>query len=617
MADRTDINRVREATDLVDLIGSHISLEPKGREHVGLCPFHDDHKPSMAVVTHRDQAFYKCFSCGASGDAFTFVCEYLKMGFGEALEYLAERAGITLSNRPSSAKDSRQRELRDLVRRANDRATSFFRDTLTSDAGATARAMIADRGISDEMVEAFQLGAAPDAWDGLLRSLPKNATAHDAFTAAGLLKARKEGNGHYDAFRNRLIFPICNQAGQPVAFGGRILNPDDEPKYLNSPETEVFHKSRTLYGLHLARPAIMQTRRAIITEGYTDVIACHQAGHGNVVGTLGTALTDDHAKILSRLCDTVVLLFDGDAAGQRAADRALEVVLQHPVDVQICILPGGADPADLLAQPDGTQQFEQIISRSTDVLEYVLQRFEQELEVRQGLSGQQALIERFLGELHRLGLAAVHGVRRTLLLGKLAELLGLPLPNVESLLAGLGRDTRPVATTEAKYDDVLLLPDDATVQLPEHRRKAEQHYLSLLIHDPTLHAGQTLLGAEQFQDSTHRQLAELLLPKLRDGQTPTMQDLLDELRDTPLAQTASHMWFVGQLLIEQTNEPDQAPFQDATDAMLASIEQMQSDAKRIGWNDTPTQDAAEVAARIEHLRQRGGKPSAIHREDRH
>lgn len=615
MADRSEIDRVRELTDLVDLIGSHVTLQSKGREHVGLCPFHDDQTPSMAVVTHKAQAFYKCFSCGASGDAFTFLQDYLKMSFGEALTFLAERAGVTLSTASNSQADAQQRELRDLVRKANDRATAFFRETLAADAGKTAREMIAARGISADMVETFQLGAAPAGWDGLTRSLPNNATAYDAFTAAGLLKARTEGNGHYDSFRNRLIFPICNQAGQPVAFGGRVLDKDDEPKYLNSPETEVFHKGRTLYGLHIARPAIMESRKAIVTEGYTDVIACHQVGCTNVVGTLGTALTDDHARILSRLCDTVVLLFDGDEAGQRAADRALEVVLKHPVDVQICILPGGTDPADLLAQPDGLKTFNEVISCSTDVLEYVLQRFEQVLDGQEGLSGRQAIIEGFLGELHRLGLASVHGVRRALLLGKLAELLDLPLPNVESMLTGIARPNSP-STTEAKYNDVLLLPDEDAASLSEHRRKAEQHYLALLIHDPSLHEGHELHAIENFIDPKYRQLAELLLPKLRNGERPTMQDLLDNLRDSPLAPIASHLWFVGQSIVEQ-GDIEIPPFQDATEALHLSIDQNRSDVRRMTWNAEPTHDATEVASRIEQLRKRGSKISAIHRETGH
>ena len=219
MADRAEIDRVRDATDLVELIGAHVSLEAKGREHVGLCPFHDDHKPSMAVVTHRDQSFYKCFSCGAGGDAFTFVCEYLKMSFGEALEYLAERAGITLSNRPTTAKDTKQRELRDLVRRANDRATAFFQSTLGSDAGTAARAMIAARGISDEMVDAFQLGA--HLCVGRTSPLAVNNPAYEAARRRTVKLARRQWP--LDSFRAADL-PIC-----PRAAGGlrrTILDPE-------------------------------------------------------------------------------------------------------------------------------------------------------------------------------------------------------------------------------------------------------------------------------------------------------------------------------------------------------------------------------------------------------
>ena len=612
MADRSDIDRVRDATNLVELIGGYVTLQPKGREHVGLCPFHDDHSPSMSVVTHKAQSFYKCFSCGASGDAFTFLEQYLKMSFREALELLAERAGITLSRTSAGPEDAQQRELRDLVRRANDRAQDFFMESLATDPGAEAREMIQTRGISDEMVEAFQIGCAPAGWDNLLRSLPDNAKAHAAFHAAGLLKERSEGNGYYDSFRNRLIFPISNQAGQTVAFGGRIIDPTDEPKYLNSPETELFQKSRTLYGLHLARKAIADSGRAIVTEGYTDVIACHQAGHCNVVGTLGTALTDDHARMLSRLCDTVVLLFDGDDAGQRAADRALEVVLKHPVDVKICILPSGTDPADLLGEDGGKDRFEQVIACSTDVLHYVLQRFEQVLEGQDGLSGRQNMIERFLGELQRLGLSSVIGVRRALLLSKLAELLDLPLPTVEMMLASLDK-TPQAPMAEPKQDSMTLLPDADAPVIPGHRQKAEEHYLAILVHEPGAHDGIELVGVDAFTVDRHRALAQVLLPILSAGGTPPMQELLSELPDARLGEFASRLWFIGERMIEEADR-DAHPFQEATDALRTSIEREKNNALQDSWSADPTNDPAEVVARINQISGRGGRPSSIHRE---
>ncbi|MBT8487168.1 MAG: DNA primase, partial [Phycisphaerae bacterium] len=322
---QSEIDQVREATDLVRLVSEHVAIQPRGREYVGLCPFHDDHKPSFAVVTHKGSSFFHCFACGASGDCFRFVMRFHSMEFGEALRYLAERAGITLQPRGAAGgeRDDGGPRRGDLIA-TQERALAFFRRVLAdSAAGATARGALEDRGITPDMVDRFQLGAAPEGYDGLLRRL--DASDRPVARAAGLLKTRQDESGEYDAFRNRLMFPICDEVGRPVAFGGRILDPDDQPKYLNSAESPIFRKSRTLYGLHLARRSIMDASLAIVTEGYTDVIACHQAGFENVVGTLGTALTADHARILARICDTVVLLFDGDEAGQKAADRGVEV----------------------------------------------------------------------------------------------------------------------------------------------------------------------------------------------------------------------------------------------------------------------------------------------------
>jgi DNA primase len=307
---QSDIDRVRDATDLVRLIGEHVPLKPRGREHVGLCPFHDDHSPSMAVVTHKGNAFYKCHACGAGGDAFDFVQNYHKMDFAEALRFLADRAGITLTPRPSPGQRSASGEAdehdgrtvaRSSIREANAFAAAFFRKVLQHpEAGSVGRELIDKRGISAEMAEQFMLGYAPDSWDKLLATITRKGMSVEPFAAAGLLKPRKTGDGFYDAFRHRLIFPITSEVGQPIAFGARAIKADDEPKYLNSAESSVFQKSRTLYGLHQAKRSIIDSRTAVITEGYTDVIACHQAGFTNVVGTLGTALTREHAR-LSRL----------------------------------------------------------------------------------------------------------------------------------------------------------------------------------------------------------------------------------------------------------------------------------------------------------------------------
>ena len=367
----SDRDRVLDATDMVALIGEHVQLRPKGREHVGICPFHDDRAPSMTVVTHKGAGFYKCFSCGAAGNAIDFMMNYHKMEFIDALRALAERAGIELqqTRREDGATGGRRALLR-----ANAIAANYFRKALAhAEAGAAANTALDRRGITAEMRERFQLGAAPDGWDGFVRHIDR-LRAHsagsrgddavpelDVFRAAGLVRDGRQGP--IDGFRNRVIFPICDEMGQPIAFGARQINPEDQPKYLNSPESGVFHKGRGLYGIHLAKKSIIDARTAVICEGYTDVIACHAAGVTNAVATLGTALTRDHARVLKRLAERIVLLFDGDAAGQKAADRAIEVFFAEPVDVRICTLPDELDPDELLRQEGGRARFDEALAK--------------------------------------------------------------------------------------------------------------------------------------------------------------------------------------------------------------------------------------------------------------
>ena len=450
-----------------------MQLRPKGREHVGLCPFHNDRTPSLAVVSHKGSGFYKCFSCGAAGNAIDFMINYHRMDFPEALRHLAQRAGIELTSspRPSSGGEERP-DSPSSLRRANEAAQRFFRRSLDSDAGAAARAIIAGRGISAEMAERFGLGVAPSGGDGLVQYVDRlarhsaqsrgrgadadshpldEATVRGAFEAAGLVRHR----GHLvDGFRNRITFPICDELGRVIAFGARKIDPEDEPKYLNSPESAIFHKSRALYALHLAKRAIVDSRTAIVVEGYTDVIACHAAGITNVVATLGTSLTRDHARILQRLCDTVVLLFDGDDAGQRAADRALEVFFSATIDVRICTLPDSLDPDDLLRQPGGIDRFRAAVDGSVDALAHLVSRFSAALAERQGVTPRQRAIEAMLQRLAAMGLGELPPLRRRLVLEAISRAAGLPLAEIE----------RAVPTIRARRPEGSDAPADAPTE---------------------------------------------------------------------------------------------------------------------------------------------------------
>ncbi len=552
-----DVDLVHEATDLVGLIGEHLSLRPKGREHVGLCPFHDDRTPSLTVVTHKGNGFYKCHACGAAGDVFSFVMNYHKMDFPQALAYLADRAGITL-RRHASAAGSRRGPDRADMRQALADATSFFRRTLEHpEAGRVARRMIDERRIGAAMVEAFGLGAAPDQWVALHHLAGRRGRSVEPFVAAGLLKKRDSGQGCYDVFRNRLIFPIADETGRPVAFGARQLDPEHEPKYLNSAESSLFHKSRTLYGLNLARRSIIETGRAIVTEGYTDVIACHQAGFTNVLGTLGTALTREHARVLKRLCETVVLVFDGDEAGQRAADRALEVFFAEPVDVKICILPDGLDPDDCLRGPDGAARLGQALDGAVDALAYKVDRFRGQLRGVTSLSGRQRRLEQFLADLEALGFGAMQGVRKRLIITQLADLLGVSIQDVEHAAPRRRRPGPVRAAAAAGPQTPAGSIEDEGPAVSAARRRAEHDLLSIVIYQPALRSQTVrsvdgrprplleLLRPELFQDRAAQQIARIIFPRLEADRDFTVQEILGEVGATDLRGLVSSLYLDG------------------------------------------------------------------------
>lgn len=438
-----DRDRVRLASDIVRVIGEQVALKPKGREYTGLCPFHPDRNPSMNVVPGKQ--IFHCFVCGTGGDVFTFVQKFHKIDFREALEYLAERAGIELTpSRPTiidggteSSVTTRQ------LREASALARDFFRSILRHpEHGKVARGIIERRAIDPETAEQFEIGASPDRWEGLVQVLTQRNVPLRAFIELGLVRARESAAGHYDGFRNRLMFPIHDERGGVVAFGARKIKDEDEPKYLNSPDSRIFKKGTMLYGLPQARASIIKSRTALITEGYTDTIACHQGGFTNAVATLGTALTREHAAVLRRLCETVVLLFDGDDAGQRAADRAAEVFFSEDLDVRVCSLgkfTDAKDPDELLKREEGAEVFQTALDQSTDLLEYRFARVRQRL-VGKGLSALSRAIEEEIARLAELGLGEVHPIRRQLIIKRLAALAGVGEATVAaSIPAGRGR----------------------------------------------------------------------------------------------------------------------------------------------------------------------------------
>lgn len=374
-SDRREIDEVRARTDVVAVIEKYVTLKHAGKNLKGLCPFHNEKTPSFQV--NPDLGTWYCFGqCGEGGDVFKFVQKIENLTFLEALERLALQAGITLQSKRERFEPGRaaapERSERDEIYRINTLALRFYRDLLSR--SSLARDYLGARGLAHAVQEEFALGFAPDVWDGLVNFLSAKSIALPDAEKAGLVSKSERGT-YFDKLRGRLIFPIFDVQERPVAFGGRLLEEarPGSPKYWNSPETPVFSKSRTLYGLHRARKAIAASGQAIVVEGYTDVLAAHQAGFENVVATLGTSLTEEHVKILARLAPVVLLAFDADSAGLKAAFRAGEIFQAQEVEARVLDLPEGEDP-DSLLRSGRRIVFEEAIARAQPLVEYRLRR---------------------------------------------------------------------------------------------------------------------------------------------------------------------------------------------------------------------------------------------------
>ncbi len=360
------VDRVRALIDVVALVGELVALRRTGRNHVGLCPFHQEKTPSFSV--NPEKGVFHCFGCGKGGDVFTFVMETQGVGFLDAVRILAERAGVEIEQ---SAGHSRAEALYQL----NAFAARFFQEVLLRrPEGAPARRYAQSRGIDQELAKKLGLGAAPDSWSALHERALAEGFDPELLKTGGLSVDRRDGKGHYDRFRNRLIFPIRAVTGRVVAFGGRCLSDDQRPKYINSPETPAYRKGEHLYGLAEARDAIRSARTALVVEGYTDCIAMHRAGIVHAVAALGTAFTPRQGELLRRYADDVILVFDADAAGQAAALRGMGVLLSKGLRVQTAILPPGSDPDSLLAQ-GGAEALREVISRPSDAVRHHLEEF--------------------------------------------------------------------------------------------------------------------------------------------------------------------------------------------------------------------------------------------------
>ncbi|MGE4533921.1 DNA primase [Halomonas sp.] len=416
--------------DVVEVVGERVKLKKAGRNYSGLCPFHQEKSPSFTVSA--DKQFYHCFGCGAHGNALRFLMEYDKLRFPEAVEQLAGRLGLEV---PREGADDPRAQARERKRKAGvnllELSASYFRERLKMPEAQGARAYLEGRGLAPEVIDTFAIGYAPAGWEHLKRHLGERGIGEAVQVEYGLLVQREESGRTYDRFRDRVMFPIRDIKGRTIGFGGRVLG-DAKPKYLNSPETPVFHKGRELYGLYEARQADHRLERVVIVEGYMDVVALAQFGIRNAVATLGTATTDEHLSRLFRLVNEVVFCFDGDRAGRQAAQRALETVLPLMIDgrqARFLFLPEGEDP-DTLVRREGAEAFQDRITCASPLSEFLFDQAAAGRDLAR-LEERERYASQVLKAIGRLP----EGVLRSLMLSELSRRTGVEAANFSALLA--------------------------------------------------------------------------------------------------------------------------------------------------------------------------------------
>ncbi|GAP09733.1 DNA primase [Bellilinea caldifistulae] len=555
------IDEIKARIDIVELVSETVKLRRTGKNYIGFCPFHTNTR-TPAFVVFPDSGTWRCFGqCNEGGDIFRFVMKKEGWDFSETLRYLAERAGVTLET-PSPQQQAQAEEYDRLCSLLEEAVVYYRHQLLNTPAGNQAMAYLQQRGIQPQTTEIFELGYAPDSWDAALNYLRGKGYTFEEIREAGLLTERQDGSG-YDRFRHRIMFPIRDMSGKITGFGGRVLRAEDQPKFLNSPQTPLFDKGRLLYGLHLARKSIRAQDQAVIVEGYLDVIALHQAGFTNAVSPMGTALSEDQLRLLKRFTRRIVLALDADAAGEKATLRGLEVarqafdhqdevvfdargLLRHEArlqaDLRVTTLPAGKDPDDVVLHDP--HQWEQIVANARPVVIHVMESLAASREMDD---------PKAKSEIARQVLTLINDVpdaiERDAYRQRLARLLKIDERALQTISPSSGSVTRKAPARPRQPRPERPAPLQETQ--PERRaHEMEKHCLRLLVRNPEalytldrhLQAnGLSRFSALDFELGEHQSLAALVLQSLAQDQMepttflnqicpPELKSLLEDLQ---------------------------------------------------------------------------------------
>jgi DNA primase len=521
------IDEVRNAIDIIDLIGAFVKLKKRGKNFIGLCPFHSEKTPSFNVSA--DRQMYHCFGCGVGGNVFTFVMEYEKVSFAEAVRSLAEKAGISV---PSDTRNeeivaSEQEQLYQVCRTAG----LFFYNCLTDTAeGKLALEYFHHRGFTDETIRTFGLGYAPNSWDALIKHAEENKFSIDLLEKAGLVRKREDGT-HYDYFRGRAMFPIFSVSGRVIGFGARKLREDDPlGKYINSPETSIYNKSRVLYGLFQSKESLREYDNAILVEGYADLITSYQAGVKNIVASSGTSLTQEQIQLIGRYTKNITIVYDADSAGSQAALRGVDLILEQDMDVRVVALPKGDDP-DSFVKKNGGGVFRSLIDGALSFVDFLAQTFETRVK-HDTPEGQTEMVRLIVQTIAKMGdelkrnfyikhVAEKYKLYETTLYRELEKYRGEDRQQKRIQIASL-----PTATIPQNRDTVTLRSTD---EVPIAERDLIQAMLT-----GSTEIVRFICQNLQIEDITHR-LSRVIISQLFDleeeGKEINLPELLDQFED--------------------------------------------------------------------------------------
>ena len=484
------IERIKNENDIVDVISESVRLKRSGRNYMGLCPFHNEKSPSFSVS--QDKQIYKCFSCNEAGNVITFVMKQKNKNFIEAIKYLAERARIPLEiGKGESSQITKKREL---LYKINKEAGRFFFSNLTK--VKKAKEYFLNRGIDENTIKKFGLGYSLDMWQGLIDHLLSKGYKYSDLLDDGLILKGKNANNYYDRFRNRVMFPVFDKEGRVIGFGGRVLD-NSKPKYLNSPETLIFHKGTNLYGLNFALKNKIEDRTIIVVEGYMDCVSLHQYGITNSVASLGTALTEQQARLLKRYADTIIISYDADVAGQNATQRGIDILTEAGFQVKVLSIPEAKDPDEFL-RANGREAFLSLVKSAIPIIEYRLNRAADGLD----LKNNNQLIE--YGRRASIILSQVDAIEKDIYIKKISENTGI---REQSLYDMLSKEKKK---KDEKY--VINMEETSTKLYVEPAYiKAEKFLLKLMLNDEYYENVIKQASEEDFTLKEHRKIFNLII----------------------------------------------------------------------------------------------------------